>query len=104
MNQPTFFLIAGEKSGDDLGHKLIEFLYRKFPKCRIIGVGGDKMRSAGLQPILKMEELQVMGFIDVLLDFPKILKHYKYLRKYLLDFPPDILLTIEYPGFNLALV
>jgi lipid-A-disaccharide synthase len=50
-----------------------------------------------------MEDLQVMGFIDVLRAFPKIFKLFKRLRKHLLASPPDILLTIDYPGFNLAL-
>lgn len=103
MKTPTFFLIAGEKSGDDLGQKLVESLYRKFPKCRVVGIGGPKMRSAGLHSFIPMEELQVMGFIDVLLAFPKIYRLFKRLRKHLLESPPDFLVTIDYPGFNLAL-
>lgn len=103
MKEPFFFLIAGEKSGDLHGEKLIEALYRSFPGAQIRGVGGPRMRSAGLDCVIPMESFEVMGFVDVFLALPRLIKLFFQLRKILLENPPEFLLTIDYPGFNFAL-
>lgn len=103
MKTPSFYLIAGEKSGDALGEKLIDALRRTFPRAKIRGVGGPKMRAAGLECDLPMESFEVMGFIDVIFALPRLIKAFFHLRNFLLAEPPDIVLTIDYPGFNLAL-
>lgn len=103
MSNPSFFLIAGEKSGDLHGEKLVEALYRAFPGAQVRGVGGPRMRSAGLDCVVPMESFEVMGFVDVFFALPRLFKQFFRLRKILLDNPPDVFLSIDYPGFNLAL-
>jgi len=103
MNRTSFFLFAGESSGDLHGEKLYTALRKKDPSAKIYGVGGPKMRSAGFESILPMEKFQVMGFIDVFLAFPKLAKHFYSLRRRILTEKPDYVILIDYPGFNLAL-
>jgi len=103
MKSHAIFLFAGETSGDIHGEKLIEALRNCHPRAHIFGVGGPRMRDAGLDCILPMEKFQVMGFIDVFLALPKLLRNFFFLRNLLLKEKPDIVLLIDYPGFNLAL-
>lgn len=97
------FLFAGESSADLHGEKLIQALQTLRPTLDIWGVGGPKMRAAGLRCILPMEEFQVMGFIDVFLAFPRLLKHFYRLRSLLLEKKPNAAVFIDYPGFNLRM-
>lgn len=99
----SLFIFAGEMSADLHGEKLIHSLREKDPSLSIFGVGGPKMRSAGMECILPMEAFQVMGFIDVLLAFPKLLKHFYFLRKEILTRNPEKALFIDYADFNMRL-
>ncbi|NGX37693.1 MAG: Lipid-A-disaccharide synthase [Chlamydiae bacterium] len=99
----SIFLFAGETSGDLHGEKLILSLKNQFPQARLFGVGGPKMRAAGLECILPMEKFQVMGFVDVFFALPRLIRQFFRLRKTLLKEKPDVVLFIDYPGFNLAL-
>jgi len=99
----SVFLFAGESSGDVHGEKLVTALRKKEPNLRIYGVGGPKMRSAGFESILNMEEFQVMGFVDVFLALPKLARLFFSLRHLLLKDKPDVVIFIDYPGFNLAM-
>ncbi|MES2345591.1 MAG: lipid-A-disaccharide synthase [Chlamydiota bacterium] len=97
------FLFAGESSADLHGEKLIHALRLKDPELKIWGVGGPKMRAAGLDCILPMEEFQVMGFIDVFLALPRLLRHFYFIKKTLLQKQPTAVVFIDYPGFNLRM-
>lgn len=97
------FLFAGESSADLHGEKLIKALLSKNPELDIWGVGGPKMRAAGLRCILPMEEFQVMGFIDVFIALPRLLRHFYFLRKIILETTPNAAVFIDYPGFNLRM-
>ncbi len=97
------FVFAGEKSGDLHGEKLLEALRAKSPHLKIAGVGGPLMRSKGMQCILPMEEFQVMGFIDVFLSLPKLMRQFYFVAREILRLNPRIVVTIDYPGFNLRL-
>ena len=97
----TFFIFAGEKSGDAQGAKLLLYL-QKLP-LNFIGVGGPAMRKAGLSCILNMEEFQVMGFLAILKGLPKIIKQFFFLKRQILKINPAIVLFIDYPGLSLAL-
>ena len=104
MKHIDLFLFAGEHSGDIHGEALIKELLKINPRLKISGVGGPRMRSAGLECILPMEEFQVMGFIDVLKSLKKLKKHYYFLQNALLKSKPKGIITIDYPGFNLRLI
>ena len=86
------FVFAGEISGDIHGEQLIKSLLSKHPKLKIAGVGGPKMRNAGLNCFMKMEEFEVMGFIDILPSLPRLIKH--FLKMLTLASPIIQLLTI----------
>lgn len=64
MKHHTIFLFAGETSGDMHGEKIIYSLRKKYPDMHFFGVGGPKMRAAGLECLIPMEKFQVMGFVD----------------------------------------
>jgi lipid-A-disaccharide synthase len=97
------FLFAGESSADLHGEKLINALRLKNPELKIWGVGGPKMRAAGFECILPMEEFQVMGFIDVFLALPRLVRHFYFIKKTLLEKKPKAAIFIDYPGFNLRM-
>lgn len=97
-----YFLFAGEKSGDLHGGHLIEALNRHSPSL-IRGVGGPCMRQAGIDPVLNMEDFQVMGFSDVIRSFPTLLRQFYLVRNEILRTKPDCVVLIDYPGFNLRM-
>jgi lipid-A-disaccharide synthase len=97
------FIFAGEMSGDLHGEKLITELLSQDPSLTIVGVGGPRMRQAGMQCLLPMETFQVMGFIDILCALPKILYHFFFLRKAILNMNPEVALFIDYAEFNLLM-
>lgn len=97
------FMIAGEASGDQLGEELLKSLYKKQPSLKVTGVGGPKMRSTGMEITDPMEELQVMGFIDVVFALPRLLRFFKRTVDAILKADPKVVVTIDYPGFNLRL-
>lgn len=99
----TIALVAGEDSGDQLGVALIEQLKLRFPGARFVGVGGERMRSAGMECWWDCSELAVFGLFEVLSHFSKIWKLRKALTKRLLDANPDVFIGIDAPDFNLGL-
>jgi len=95
------FIIAGEASGDQLGEGLLQALHSSH--LTVMGIGGPKMRAAGMATLFPMEDLQVMGFIDVLFALPNLIKAYNKAVDAVLKTRPKVVLTIDYPGFNLRL-
>lgn len=100
---PDLFLVAGEASGDQLGGSILESLLLQRKDLDIVGIGGPLMRAHGLFPISPMEELQVMGFIDVLWNLPRLRKLFRNTVETILHLHPKAVVTIDYPGFNLRL-
>jgi lipid-A-disaccharide synthase len=103
MRQPRIFISAGEPSGDILGAELIEELRCLWPTAEIFGICGPKMRAAGAEALFGIEELSVMGFVEVIKHLP-FLKHLEFsLLEQLHRRQPDIAILIDYPGFHLRL-
>lgn len=96
-------LVAGEKSGDQLGASLIESLRNDFPYAKFLGVGGPLMKKQGLESFFEMDKISVMGLIDPLLKLPELLTLRKKLKKNLTREKPDIFVGIDSPDFNLNL-
>lgn len=94
-------IIAGESSGDLHGAGVVRELKLLSPGCDVFGIGGDKMQGAGMQLIFHVRELAVMGFWEVLQHLPLIRSVEKTLEALLKVRRPDVLLLIDYPGFNL---
>lgn len=99
----SLFIFAGETSADLHGEALIEKIHAHCPEVSIFGVGGPRMRAKDLDTIMEMEKFQVMGFVDVALAFPRIMRQFYALRQMILERNPEIALFIDYPGFNLAM-
>ena len=98
------FISAGELSGDILGEGLIIQLKKMTNNnIDIFGVGGEKMISQGLKPIFNIKFLSIMGIFEVLLKIPKILKLLKLTKRKIIEINPDIVITIDAPGFNFRL-
>lgn len=97
------FIFAGEASGDLHGEKLLKALQKASPNLKVKGVGGPRMRKAGLDCFLPMEEFEVMGFIDILSSLPHLRRMFKKIREEILTAKPQAVLFIDYPGFNLRM-
>ncbi len=96
-------LVAGETSGDQLGAGLIDALRKRFPDAQFAGIGGERMRAAGLDSWHDCSELAVMGLAEVLRHLPRLLRLRRGLRRRLLDWRPDVFIGIDAPDFNLGL-
>ncbi len=101
--QPTFALVAGEASGDQLGAALIGDLREIYPGARFVGIGGVNMRAAGMECWWDSEELAVFGLFEVLAHFPRLLRIRRLLRRRLQELQPDAFIGIDAPDFNLHL-
>ncbi len=96
-------VVAGEASGDLLGSHLITALKRARPNLEFVGIGGPKMKSAGMQVMFPMEKLAVNGYLEVLKHYREILGIRNKLRDYFLVNKPNLFIAIDAPDFNLDL-
>lgn len=94
-----FFVIAGEASGDLLGSKLIAELKALNPEAKFLGIGGNLMKEQGLFSIFPMEELSIMGFLEVVPHLPKLLKRINQTAEAIILEKPDFVITIDSPDF-----
>ncbi len=101
--RPDIFIFAGELSGDLHGGALIESLRKKNKKLQIIGVGGPKMRAAGMECLILMEEFEAMGFFSLIPHLPRILKHFFTLKKAVTLQQPRVIVLIDYAEMNMRL-
>ena len=98
-----YYIIAGEASGDLHGSNLMKELYKKDPTADIRFWGGDLMKNVGGTLVKHYRELAFMGFIEVIFNLKTILNNIKICKKDILEFQPDVLTFIDYPGFNLRI-
>lgn len=94
-------IVAGEASGDLHGSGVVREIKRRLPSSDIFGIGGDRMQNAGMQLIYHIRELAFMGFWEVIQHLPLIRSVEKTLAALLKARKPDVVLLIDYPGFNL---
>jgi lipid-A-disaccharide synthase len=98
-----YFIIAGEASGDLHASHLMGGLKRKDPDAVFCFFGGDLMAKQGGRLLKHYREMAFMGFFTVLMNIKQIKKNFKMAEKELLDFHPDVLILVDYPGFNLRM-
>jgi lipid-A-disaccharide synthase len=98
-----YFVIAGEASGDLHGANLIRALKVEDPEAEIACFGGELMEAAGGQLLRHYRDMAFMGAIDVLKNLGRINRNFDLARQKLLEFQPDVVLLIDYPGFNLKM-
>lgn len=99
----TVFLSAGESSGDLHGARLAHEIRSRRPDVRLVGLGGSRMRQAGVELLADLDTLAVMGFAEILRSLPDLWRVRRRVRRFLRDEAPDLLVPIDYPGFNLSL-
>lgn len=98
-----YYIIAGEASGDLHGSNLMKALYHKDPNAEIRFWGGDLMQKTGGTLVKHYRELAFMGFIEVIFNLKTILNNIKSCKTDILAFQPDVIVFIDYPGFNMRI-
>lgn len=94
---------AGEASGELYGAGLMEALRRRVPDAQFFGVGGKRMRDAGLETIIDAHAISVVGLAEVVAHLPKIYGEFKRLVREAKNRRPDAAILIDFPDFNLRL-
>ena len=94
-------MVAGEASGDLHGSGVVRELKKRVPSADVFGVGGDKMEAEGMELIYHVESLSFMGFVEVLKNISMIRSVEKKLERLLEQRKPEVVVLIDYPGFNL---
>jgi lipid-A-disaccharide synthase len=103
MTNHRLYVIAGEASGDLHGSNLVKALFSLNSDLVIRGWGGDLMSTAGVDVVKHYRELAFMGFAEVIKHLPEILRNFKNCKKDILEFKPDAVILIDYPGFNIRM-
>ncbi|HRD80496.1 MAG TPA: lipid-A-disaccharide synthase [Saprospiraceae bacterium] len=98
-----YYLIAGEASGDLHGAHLIRHLRQEDPEADIRAWGGDLMSEAGAEVVKHYRDLAFMGFWEVLKNLRTIMANFRFCKADILAWQPDVLILIDYPGFNLRM-
>ena len=98
-----YYLIAGEASGDLHGSNLVKELKKLDKAATFRCWGGDLMQAAGAEVVKHYKDLAFMGFIEVIKNLPTILSNLKFCKEDIQRYSPDVLILIDYPGFNLRI-
>jgi len=98
-----YYLIAGEASGDLQGRYLVRALKQQDPLAQIRCWGGDGMQAEGATLVKHFRDLAFMGFLEVLRNLPTILRNLRFCKNDIEAFKPDVIVLIDYPGFNLRI-
>ncbi len=101
QNQMKYYIIAGERSGDLHGSNLIKGIRKHDESAEIRAWGGDMMQHAGAEIVKHYRDLAFMGFFEVVKNLPTILGFLSFCKKDILQFQPDVVILIDYAGFNM---
>jgi len=98
-----YYIIAGEKSGDLHGSNLVKAIRQEDPYAEIRGIGGEMMEEGGVSLFLHFHKVNFFGFWEVFINLLSILQLFKATEKDLLAFKPDVIILIDFAGFNLRM-
>jgi len=96
-------IVAGEASADLHGSNLVRAIKRLDPTIGFYGIGGKQMEEAGVKILIPASDMAVVGLTEVFFKLPRIAKANRTLKNLLKNSPPDLLVPIDYPGFNIHL-
>jgi len=99
-----YFLVAGEPSGDQHAAGLMTQLKLLDPEAEFRFIGGDRMREAGGEPLIHIRDLAFMGFTQILTRLPVIRRSFRLCHDEIIRFKPDIIIPVDFGGFNLRLI
>jgi lipid-A-disaccharide synthase len=98
-----YYIIAGEASGDLHASNLIRALKKQDAEAEIRAWGGDLMEEQGAKIVKHYRDLAFMGFVEVLFNLYTILKNMRFCKNDIMTWQPDVLILVDYPGFNLRI-
>lgn len=103
VNSKKIYLISGERSGDLHASNLVLALKKLDPSLSFRGMGGDFSKTAGVELAVDYSEVALMGFLEVVLGFRKVLKYLSLVKKDILSFQPQVIILVDYGGFNMKI-
>lgn len=95
------FIVTGEASGDLLGTQLVNAIREDYPSIDVLAMGGPQLKAAGAQIVIDSTQLAVVGFDGILTHLKKIIRALRQIKTLLKKTPPDLVILIDYPDFNL---
>ena len=98
-----YYIIAGEASGDLHASNLVAEIKKKDKKAEFRGCGGDLMKAQGVDLLKHYRTMAYMGFVEVAVNLKKVLGNIAMCKKDILDYHPDVVILVDYPGFNLRI-
>ncbi|BDS10203.1 lipid-A-disaccharide synthase [Aureispira anguillae] len=98
-----YYIISGEASGDLHGSNLVKALQQEDETASIRAWGGDLMEAAGVELVKHYKDLAFMGIGQIIKHLPTILRNFRFCRENIQEFAPDVLILIDYSGFNLRI-
>lgn len=97
------FWIAGEPSGDVQAASLVQAIQKAHPKTVHSGWGGVHMQKEGVELLFNLPANPIMGFIEVVLKARIIREQFRQVKRHITEFEPDVLILVDFPGFNLRI-
>ncbi len=98
-----YYIIAGEASGDLHASNLVAEIKKKDNKAEFRGFGGDLMKAQGVDLVKHYRWMAFMGFLEVAVNLRKVLGNISQCKKDIVDYRPDVVILVDYPGFNLRI-
>ena len=98
-----YYIIAGEASGDLHASNLVAEIKKKDKKAEFRGCGGDLMKAQGVELLKHYRTMAYMGFVEVAVNLRKVLGNIAQCKKDIVDYQPDAVILVDYPGFNLRI-
>ncbi len=98
-----YFLIAGERSGDQHGANLIRAIAKMDNDATFVGIGGDAMEQAGMDLLIHYRSMSYMGVIEVLRHLPAVLRNMRDAKRLVREYSPDVLVLIDFAAFNMKI-